>query len=719
MDDGFGSTLTIAPVPIPAAQASSAQSAAFLRRAGPPPHPLHATGVDESPATPTPTVPGPAPAAVAASLTPTPRSPPPPPLPSKPPPAHRGDEGDAHVDEEATKRKTIAERMAKLGGIKFGGAPPLPGMGRPPPQPPLQRKQASESEQGQGAEASVDSLAGTNSTPAPASAPLEETHHTTAMGDEETEEDERARRERIAAKLAGMGGMRIGMGMAPMGGMLPKKSHILKDEPVEATPPPLPSSPPPPTRGLARPPVPGARPTPPARPPPPPAPPAVAMQEPDSEHESHTSDDAIKVEASEGESEMEEVSYSDARGDLESEAEEVPPPPPPRRREPSGSSMHADTHSRGPPPAPYARPPVPMARPPPVPAGFQRRKSSTGTVGQPQRKPPLPTPAHQSDYVFVDEPTRPDETTEVPPPPPPRPAHRPPPSRSVPPPPVDDLSASISSQWELTSSHFGTTPDLSLSWSEASAASPDLSMSTASMVIPSSGAPPAGAGTGAAPSYLPAPPLSASAQYANLPPPPPPVAPSAFPASPGLPRTPTSAGSGTSAPRPPPKPLSVDELHLTSDDLMAVWGRVGVQVCEVATSFHDRAVAAAHSSSKKGGHGASSAPGAGVVGDGTYAGFVDAVLQQVPNAATHWTPPDSYGFLVYQQTAQAVQKRVSEILPGDIVEIIEARLKGHKGLQAYTQQVEELVGVVSEFEPKRSKIRVFQANLRPGQSVSV
>ncbi|KAF9483579.1 hypothetical protein BDN70DRAFT_291358 [Pholiota conissans] len=38
-------------------------------------------------------------------------------------------------DSEQLRRRTIAERMAKLGGIKFGAAPPVP-VSRPPPPPP-------------------------------------------------------------------------------------------------------------------------------------------------------------------------------------------------------------------------------------------------------------------------------------------------------------------------------------------------------------------------------------------------------------------------------------------------------------------------------------------------------------------------------------------------------------------------------------------------------
>ena len=78
------------------------------------------------------------------------------------------------------------------------------------------------------------------------------------------------------------------------------------------------------------------------------------------------------------------------------------------------------------------------------------------------------------------------------------------------------------------------------------------------------------------------------------------------------------------------------------------------------------------------------------------------------------------GYLIYQQTGTAVQKRASEIMPGDVVELVDAKLKGHKGLQTYTQSVgagESLLGVVGEFEPKKSKVRLYHANQHVGQQV--
>jgi len=57
-------------------------------------------------------------------------------------------------------------------------------------------------------------------------------------------------------------------------------------------------------------------------------------------------------------------------------------------------------------------------------------------------------------------------------------------------------------------------------------------------------------------------------------------------------------------------------------------------------------------------------------------------------------------------------------MPGDVVTLFDAKLKGHKGLQIYSQHVgiaEPLVGIISEFEQKKSKIKVFHANQHVGQ----
>jgi hypothetical protein len=131
----------------------------------------------------------------------------------------------------------------------------------------------------------------------------------------------------------------------------------------------------------------------------------------------------------------------------------------------------------------------------------------------------------------------------------------------------------------------------------------------------------------------------------------------------------------------------------------ALWGKIGVQISDAATSLHEK--------SKK-----------SVVGDGSFAGFIRATLSQVPHAAP--ASSGSYGYLIYSQNGTVVQRRSSDILPGDIVVLQDAKFKGHRGLQTYTQNVgspEAVVGIINEFELKKSKIRVFQANQHVGQQV--
>ncbi|KAF8516812.1 hypothetical protein BU17DRAFT_50491 [Hysterangium stoloniferum] len=140
----------------------------------------------------------------------------------------------------------------------------------------------------------------------------------------------------------------------------------------------------------------------------------------------------------------------------------------------------------------------------------------------------------------------------------------------------------------------------------------------------------------------------------------------------------------------PPRP----EPLLSGEELIRLWNMVGTNVHKAATALFER--------SKK-----------TVVGDGTNQGFVNAVLEQVPQASKV-----SHGHLVYAQTGNVVSRRSSNIMPGDVVELIDAKLKGHKGLQSYHQSAgtlhEPLVGIVSEFDAKKSKIKVLQANQHVG-----
>ncbi|KAF8624398.1 hypothetical protein AX15_005882 [Amanita polypyramis BW_CC] len=532
------------------------------------------------------------------------------------------------ADMEPARRRTIAERMAKLGGIKFGAAPPIPEARLPS----VSSEHTSETE-GYDWEGKEKVEGG------------EEGEEERKEVDEE--EEERARKERIAAKLATMGGMRIGM-MPPMMGIPPRPPQrpapppALAQASIKEEVAPVPPSPTTTTRGA------------PTRPPPPPQPQDVEWER----ESTSASEDGVKVEMEE--SDMEEVNYEDARMDDEYEGEMVASPPPPTRP-PVPSTASIRRLSGG------------ITTPGVVPRGRKSSSGSTTTMT-------APTSSHrargQSDYVMVEEPQSIVKEEEAPPPPPSRalqrrstreaPSHPPPPP---PPSATQTMSDSISSQWELPaipSGSFGLGgPDLSLSWTETD----DTALARSTLA--SSQNPPA--------HTPPSPPVTVSP-------------------------TATSA----SAPAVPSASPTTQHQRLSSEELTAIWGRVGVQICEIAVALYEKSRRT-------------------LVGDGTYAGFVHAVLNEVPNAvrpaytvsSSAPVVPERWGYLVYAQSGPAVQRRLSDIMPGDIIELIDARLKGHKGLQAYSQHVgsagEALVGVVGEVEQKKIKVRVLQANQHVGQ----
>lgn len=539
---------------------------------------------------------------------PQPHTPSKPPVPHTPPPtsaeplssvlptsaASLQSVNETEDDDGLERRKTIAERMAKLGGIKFGAPPPIPRA-----QPSTSAVPTEELSTDRGVQSSGQSV------PEEPGEPSEEAEA----------EDEQARRQRIAAKLAGMGGMRIGM--------LPMQPGMV----VGSPPPPPPVS----TRREEE-----ATPREPPRTIPPP-PEAVALQsESDYEYEHpSSSDDGVHVEAEE--SELEEVYHEDLEDEygvqeVEDEDEEpLPPPPPPPRS---------------------TRPPIPSARPPPVPPAGRRPSTEqvpstppprTGSVDTLTSIPRPPVRQATSDFVMVE----PEDAQLVP-------ARRGPPPRSAPPAP--ELELASTGQWELPSipsgsldfGDSGATSDLSASrWSEDSTSYPSPA--------PRSSAPP------------PAPP------------------PTAVP--PRLSVEQPRAHTGVPA-------------RMTVDELRAVWGRVGVRVAEAAGALLER-------SKHK------------FVGNGSYEGFVAEALAGVPNALASYGPGE-YGFLVYAQTGAQVHTRLADIMPGDVVVLEGARFKGHKGLHTYSMSAGEsapCMGVVSEFDPKKLKLKALQANQRVGQAI--
>ena len=233
------------------------------------------------------------------------------------------------------------------------------------------------------------------------------------------------------------------------------------------------------------------------------------------------------------------------------------------------------------------------------------------------------------------------------------PARRAPPSRTIP-----DLSESVvaTGQWELPN-----IPSSSLDFGDSGATS-DLSASMWS---------------------------EDSTTY----PPPAPRVPAPAPPPPAVPPRLSLEQQG----RPP---LAGAPARMTVDELRTVWGRVGFHVAEAAAALLER-------SKHK------------LVGNGSYEGFVAEALAEVPNASAAQGPGE-YGFLVYAQTAAQVHTRLADIMPGDIVVLEGAKFKGHKGLHSYNMSAGEsapCMGVVSEFDPKKLKLRALQANKRVGQAV--
>lgn len=522
----------------------------------------------------------------------------------------QGPEGD----EDSMRRRTIAERMARLGGISFG-APPVP---TPLTRPTFPRA------------------------PPPTSIPPDEPEVDTQEPEEgdETIEGEAARKQRIAAKLAGMGGMRFGM-LPPGAGVAPTTARRLAPKQDDSE-----------NEDVA---LPVPAPTHPARRPLPPV-----EVDPEQEYLLTKSEDDVRVEMEE--SEVEEVYYSDA--DVrESVEEEGPPLPPPRRSSLTlrSSEVLPTPPPRSPPPT-VGRPPIPS-----IPAALLNRRTSIATASSSRKSSadysganetsvrkqrihtalPLERTSSdsgaQSDYVMV-EPEL--EVEEEPVAPPSRRSSRTPRSFPLPPPPppsaIDPPEQMTSSaQWELPSIPQATYE----SGDEADLAS-----------------------------------FSEDSTFH------------------GSTSTPTRKFDSRSTPGQIARPV---DQELSADDLMALWGKIGVQVVESATGLFEK--------SKR-----------SLVGDGSYAGFVKAVFSQVPDVQRVPGEGEDWGYLIYVQSASSVQRRIADILPGDVIAFWDAKLKGHKGLQTYSQTVGTgengpLVGVVSEVESKKCKVRVWQANQHVGQ----
>ena len=468
--------------------------------------------------------------------------------------------------------------MAKLGGIRFGAPPPIPRKSVPPPP---DTSPVYESEEGR--EQDLDTEDNNPQS------------HTANEEAPDSKEVEHVRRQAIAARLAGLGGMRFGMlpqmppPKQPLGGS-PNNSARTAEK---GTAPPHPSA-----YG--------------------PSPSSVEAAAVEADSES-VSDEGVKVEAG-SELSMEEVNPEDA----EEEAEEIPPQVPSRRSRPSH------------PPPTDLPPPLPGGRRPPMPTStftrppVPRTEAKHSSVSSSIRKASGSSGPHvppSGDFVIV------DDNQEIPPP-------RSRPSRPSLPPSVPSKDID-NSPWEL----------------------PEIPRGSFDVNVPS------GFDVDASIS------LEDSTTY-------PPAAPA-----------PTFETIRPLAPAPAVRA----DVQVSADELLQLWGVVGTAVHAAASTLFDR--------SKK-----------SVVGDGTSQGFVNAVLAQVPQASKA-----SYGHLIYSQSGNSVLRRSSAIMPGDIIQLTEAKLKGHKGLQSYHQTAgtvqDPLFGIVSEFDGKKSKVKVLQANQHVGSQV--
>lgn len=85
-------------------------------------------------------------------------------------------------------------------------------------------------------------------------------------------------------------------------------------------------------------------------------------------------------------------------------------------------------------------------------------------------------------------------------------------------------------------------------------------------------------------------------------------------------------------------------------------------------------------------------------------------------------PTSQWGHVILEQEGSSVLKRSDEPRPGDIAAFYDTKLKGKKGLSSYTQNVgsveEPLVGIVSESETKKHKLRVLQVERGVPEEVS-
>ena len=137
------------------------------------------------------------------------------------------------------------------------------------------------------------------------------------------------------------------------------------------------------------------------------------------------------------------------------------------------------------------------------------------------------------------------------------------------------------------------------------------------------------------------------------------------------------------------------------DHLKTIWRRVGARIVVVAAELFEESRKAQ-------------------VGDGTYVGFVNTVLDRVPTASTVSGEDASFGYPIYVQTGPKITRRVANIMPGDIITLREAKLKGRKGIKSYDQPVGQgapVVAIIWEYRSRKTTVKVYQANRQIGDQV--
>lgn len=159
----------------------------------------------------------------------------------------------------------------------------------------------------------------------------------------------------------------------------------------------------------------------------------------------------------------------------------------------------------------------------------------------------------------------------------------------------------------------------------------------------------------------------------------------------------TSQEKDTNAPS--KEDISKTMGKMTVDQLVITWSKVGIHINEVAGELFDKSRGTP-------------------IGDGTCIGFVNSVLDRISGVSTVEKDATSFGYLIFQ-TGLSVTKNVADIMPGDIIALQDAKLEGRDGIQAHHRGTDEgitAVGIIGEYKPWKSMVKVYQACQHRDQS---